>query len=57
MCYFSDDEKRKEMHGNLTKQDMENIAEALFHRALKLQIGCGAEPSLYKNLVEIVRLG
>lgn len=57
MCYFSDDEKRKEMHGVLSEQDMKAIAKALFHRALKLQIGCGAEPSLYKNLVGIVRLG
>lgn len=57
MCYFSDEEKRKEMHGILSEQDMETIAKALFHRALKLQIGCGAEPSLYKNLTGIVRLG
>ena len=42
MCYFSDEEKRKEMHGILSEQDMETIAKALFHRALKLQIGCGA---------------
>ena len=57
MCYFSDEEKRKEMHGILSEQDMETIAKALFHHALKLQIGCGAEPSLYKNLTGIVRLG
>ena len=57
MCYFSDEEKRKEMHGILSEQDMKTIAKALFHRALKLQIGCGAEPSLYKNLTDIVRLG
>lgn len=57
MCYFSDEEKRKEMHGKLSEQEMETIAKALFHRALKLQIGCGAEPSLYKNLTGIVRLG
>lgn len=57
MCYFSDEEKRKEMHGMLSIEEIETIAKALFHRALKLQIGCGAEPSLYKNLTEIVRLG
>lgn len=45
------------MHGILTDQDMATIAKALFHRALKLQIGCGAEPSLYKNLIGIIRLG
>lgn len=57
MCYFSDEEKRKEMHGILSENDMKAIAKSLFHRALKLQIGCGAEPSLYKNLAGIVRLG
>lgn len=57
MCYFSDEEKRKEMHGILSEKDMKAIAKSLFHRALKLQIGCGAEPSLYKNLAGIVRLG
>lgn len=57
MCYFSDDEKRKEMHGKLSEVEIEAIAKALFHRALKLQIGCGAEPSLYRNLAGIVRLG
>ena len=30
---------------------------AIFNRALKLQIGCGTEPTLYKNLVKIVALG
>lgn len=45
------------MHGMLSAKDVEAIAKALFHRALKLQIGCGAEPSLYKNLTAIVRLG
>ena len=57
MCYFSDDEKRKAYHGSLTYEAMELIASRLFHRALKLQIGCGAEPTLHKDLVRIVVLG
>lgn len=57
MCYFSDEEKRKDYHGVLGVEDMEKIAGSLFHRALKLQIGCGAEPSLYKDLVKVVSLG
>ena len=57
MCYFSDDKKRSEMKGILKFDDIEKIAASLFHRALKLQIGCGAEPTLDKNLVEIVKLG
>ncbi len=57
MCYFSDEERRKELHGKLEIDDIEQIATGLFHRALKLQIGCGAEPTLHKELIRIVELG
>lgn len=57
MCYFSDAEKRKSYKGIFDYKDIEKIAKALFHRALKLQIGCGAEPTLYKELVQIIALG
>lgn len=50
MCYFSDGEKRKTLKGSLAFQDIEAISKSLYHRALKLQIGCGAEPTLYKDL-------
>lgn len=57
MCYFSDEEKRKSLRGTLGYEEMETIAGSLFHRALKLQIGCGAEPTLHKDLARIVALG
>ena len=57
MCYFSDEEKRKTYKGILKYEDIELIAEKLFHRALKLQIGCGAEPTVYKEWIRIVELG
>lgn len=57
MCYFSDEERRKELHGKLEIREIEKIAKGLFHRALKLQIGCGAEPTMYKELLRIVQLG
>jgi len=57
MCYFSDPEKRKTMKGVFKKEDLQNISNALFHRALKLQIGCGAEPSLFQYNKELVLLG
>ena len=57
MCYFSDEEKRKTYRGILGYEDIETIAGRLFHRALKLQIGCGAEPTLYKDLVKVISLG
>ena len=57
MCYFSDEEKRKSLRGSLKYEEMEAIAGSLFHRALKLQVGCGAEPTLHKDLVKVIALG
>jgi len=56
MCYFSDDEKRKKYHGKFTIEELTTIANAFFHRALKLQIGCGAEPSMFKYNKEFILL-
>jgi molybdenum cofactor biosynthesis enzyme MoaA len=56
MCYFSDEEKRKKMKGVFKEEDIYKIADAFFHRALKLQIGCGAEPSLFKHNTKIIEL-
>lgn len=55
MCYFSDPEVRKGMHGKFTDDDLEAIAHALFHRTLRLQIGCGAEPTAGGNLPPIIK--
>lgn len=57
MCYFSDEEQRKTIVGrSLTSDEVNKIADTFFHRALKLQIGCGAEPSLYSGNKEIIHL-
>ena len=45
------------MRGSLRYEEIEKIARSLFHRALKLQVGCGAEPTLSKDLVQIIALG
>jgi len=58
MCYFSDDEYRKTMHGRLSKEQIHQIASSLFAHALKLQIGCGAEPTMDINgTQQIIQLG
>jgi len=57
MCYFTDKEYVKKLKGSFKKDEIETIAETVFSRALKLQIGCGTEPTLYKNLPRIVELG
>ena len=57
MCYFTDSEYVKKLKGQLKDQELELIAKTIFKRALKLQIGCGTEPTLYKNLEKIIDLG
>lgn len=57
MCYFSDAEKRASMKGKMDARQLDLVEKALFHRALKLQIGCGAEPTLYSDLEDIVKRG
>jgi MoaA/NifB/PqqE/SkfB family radical SAM enzyme len=58
MCYFSDNEKRKTLpQGKFKQEDLPRLANAFFNRALKLQIGCGAEPSLFLYNKELIRLG
>ena len=57
MCYFTDKEYVKKMKGQLKPQELDRIAAVLFPRALKLQIGCGTEPTLYKDLARVVSLG
>ena len=56
MCYFSNPDEDKELHGTFSSEDIQAIAKALFHRGLKLQIGCGAEPTTHKGLADIVKL-
>lgn len=57
MCYFTDDDYVKTLKGQFTEDDINRVAKVIFKRALKLQIGCGTEPTLYKDLPKIVQLG
>ena len=58
MCYFSNDDERQRRHGRLTEQQIEHIARSLFRRTIKLQIGCGAEPTMHlQGTLQLVRLG
>lgn len=56
MCYFSDPTRRSDMikGGMMSDADIDKVEKALFHRALKLQIGCGTEPTLYPGLQKLV---
>lgn len=58
MCYFSDDDHRRSIVGRpMSDAELAATARAFYHRALKLQIGCGAEPTLYPRLAEIIAQG
>ena len=57
MCYFSDPVRRASMKGIISDNQLNECAKAIFPYALKLQIGCGAEPTLYPRLEEIIILG
>lgn len=57
MCYFSDPAQRGKMRGIISDNRIEQLESALFHRALKLQIGCGAEPTLYNKLPDLIKRG
>lgn len=57
MCYFTDEDYVRTLKGQFKKEELHQVAEAIFKRALKLQIGCGTEPTLYKDLDYIVALG
>ena len=57
MCYFTDEDYVRTLKGQFKKEELDQVAKTIFKRALKLQIGCGTEPTLYKDLEHIVALG
>lgn len=58
MCYFSDPEHLKKMHkGTLDRDAIDKLRKSIMRKALKMQIGCGAEPTLYKDLPYLIRAG
>lgn len=55
MCYMSSPSQRKDIRGQvISPQQLRQLNNALFHRALKLQIGCATEPTLYPQLPELI---
>ena len=57
MCYFTDDNYVKTLKGYFPPKDIDRFAKSILSRALKLQIGCGAEPTLYKEIDKIITIG
>jgi MoaA/NifB/PqqE/SkfB family radical SAM enzyme len=57
MCYFTDDDYvRSHMKGIFQEKDLEDLAKVNFKNALKLQIGCGAEPTLFKHNTKLIEI-
>ena len=56
MCYFSDDDYRRQARGRFSPEQIRLVADKFFPYALKLQVGCGAEPTLYGDLSDIFAL-
>ncbi|MBP6822992.1 MAG: radical SAM protein [Acidobacteria bacterium] len=56
MCYFSDDQFRKDNKGIFKQEEINRLAEMFFPKAVQLVIGCGAEPTLYKDYPSLVKL-
>ncbi len=50
MCYFTDEQYVQKLKGVFDPKDLELWAHRILPRALKLQVGCGTEPTLYKHL-------
>lgn len=57
MCFFSGEGYKAPSSEQLSLDDYRSMAKAMFHRVMRLQIGCGAEPTLYRQLPELVRIG
>lgn len=57
MCYFTDKDYVKKLKGVFNPNELPLFAKAILGRALKLQIGCGTEPTLYKDINQIIELG
>lgn len=57
MCHFSDPAKRPRHSGAISKDFVAAMERNLLPRAAKLQIGCGAEPTVWPHLPELIAAG
>ena len=55
MCYFSDDAKRPKPCAPMTREYIDSLRKPLLRKALKMQIGCSTEPTLYQDVPALIR--
>ena len=57
VCYFSDPQWRKQNPPTVfSDDDILKISKYFFPTALQLYIGCGTEPTIYKNYTNIIKI-
>lgn len=58
MCQFSSDTMRRTaLRGRMTDEALASLPDSLMRHALKLQIGCGAEPTVDTRTASIIAAG
>jgi MoaA/NifB/PqqE/SkfB family radical SAM enzyme len=58
MCYFSDDNwLSKHPVQRFSDDEIDRLAAMFFPHAVQLHIGCGTEPTMYKNFPKLVAIG
>lgn len=57
MCYFSDPNNRPAPEGKMTAEYINTLKSGVLTKALKMQVGCGAEPTLYPYLPDLIKAG
>ncbi len=57
MCHFSNDEFRKtRKKGGFNSNEIDRLAKMFFPRTLQVVFGCKAEPTLYKDFPDLVKI-
>lgn len=56
MCFFSDPEYRKNNKGIFSKEDIDRLAGMFFPRTRQVVFGCGAEPTLFPDYPDLVKI-
>lgn len=57
MCYFSDPANKPPYQKPMTEEQINLLKKSVMKRALKMQIGCGAEPTICRNLTSLIKAG
>lgn len=56
MCHFSDRKWRENHKGVMSSEDVKRLEEVFLKISYQFYIGCGAEPTLYKNFTDLVKM-